>query len=106
MSPIYLSRIERGLMSLDWRPSDRLLKRTAEVLELPADELYRLGGRVPPDVVKVLVSRPGLFERARAFGRTAPPKRRSAGTPARTPARGTSKSARRGAGSVESVRGK
>jgi len=51
-SPAYASAIERGLVA---KPSDRILKRLAKALSVSEDYIYKLWGRISPEVVKCVL---------------------------------------------------
>ena len=58
IEPSYLSRIERGL---EPRPSIGLTRALAAELELDADVLLAMAGRVSDDLVAIIRKRPKLF---------------------------------------------
>lgn len=62
ISPAYLSRIETGK---ELAVSEAVLNSFAAHLGLNADELCALSGRVPLDVMTLLVDTPGAIARVR-----------------------------------------
>jgi len=65
ISPTFLSRVETNDEKSP--PAEKNLRALAEQLQLDADELLTLAGRVSSDVVEMLIRDPGLL----AFLRTA-----------------------------------
>jgi len=59
----YLSKIENGHME----PSSDTLLQIADELEADADKLLAMAGKVPPDVMSILVDQPGLCKEVRAM---------------------------------------
>jgi transcriptional regulator with XRE-family HTH domain len=55
VSPTYLSKIERGEFD---PPAEDKVKRIAEIILRDPDELLALAGRVPSDLVDIILSRP------------------------------------------------
>jgi len=47
----YLSKIENGVMP---PPSEKVIKRLAEALNVDKDELMALAGRIPGDIAQIL----------------------------------------------------
>ena len=65
----HLSRLERGEKS----PSDDLIRRAAQYYGLDNDLVTLESGRVPPDIIDILRSRPELMGELRAkYGESAP----------------------------------
>lgn len=62
VSVSFLSRVENG----HERPTERVLRVYAAAFRMDFDELNRLAGRVPNDVVQHLVNTPGAVQRVRA----------------------------------------
>lgn len=60
IQPSYLSKVERGLVP---PPSEETLVALAEELELDADVVLALAGKVSSDLKEVIRSRPELFGR-------------------------------------------
>lgn len=60
-SPTYLSRIERG----ECEPGVPVLLGYAKQLGMDSDLLLLRAGRLPPDVLPILVKQPELLERIR-----------------------------------------
>ena len=56
ISPAYLSRIETS--SIEWTPSEDLIRSLASVLNHDADELMRLAGRLPTDIQRYILTNP------------------------------------------------
>jgi transcriptional regulator with XRE-family HTH domain len=61
VSGAYLSRVENGRV----RPSDKVLQVYADRFRMSMDELSRLASRIPRDIARHLVTRPGALERIR-----------------------------------------
>jgi transcriptional regulator with XRE-family HTH domain len=55
VSPTYLSKIERGEFD---PPAEDKVKRIAEIIFRDPDELLALAGRVPTDLVNIILRRP------------------------------------------------
>ena len=62
VSPSFLSRIENA----QERPPDRILTIYAKSFRVDADELFRLAGRMPSDMVAHLVKSPRTLKQIRA----------------------------------------
>jgi transcriptional regulator with XRE-family HTH domain len=62
VDPSYLSRLERG----EKPASPQLLRRAAEYYEVPEEDLALAEGKLPADVVDILVTHPDLIERIRS----------------------------------------
>lgn len=60
----YLSKIENDRMP---PPSEKTIRAMAEVLETDADELIRLAGKVPTDLVDFLISDPAAIKALRSI---------------------------------------
>jgi transcriptional regulator with XRE-family HTH domain len=60
IEPTWLSRIERGLVP---PPGEESIRRLAAVLDLDADVLLALAGKVSSDLRQVILQRPELFAR-------------------------------------------
>ena len=58
LSPAYVSMVERDELP---PPTERRMVAMAEALETDLDELLALGGRVPSDIVDILLRRPKLL---------------------------------------------
>lgn len=57
VSPTYLSKVELGAE----KPTSEMVQRIAALLDLHEDELMGQIGRVPPDVVEIILSDPRLW---------------------------------------------
>jgi transcriptional regulator with XRE-family HTH domain len=64
ISPQYLNDIERDRRNA---PSDHILQRLAEALDLPADRLYFLAGQIPSDIRSAIVDEAAIDEAFSAF---------------------------------------
>jgi len=53
----YLSKIENGALP---PPSDKVILRLADILNVDRDELIQLAGKIPPDIAQMLKSRETL----------------------------------------------
>ena len=63
----YLSKIESGVMP---PPSEKVILRLAEVLNIDKDELMTLAGKIPSDIVQILKNREALqFLRSAALSK-------------------------------------
>ena len=60
----YLSKIENDRMS---PPSEKTIRAMSEVLKTDADELIRLAGKVPTDLVDFLISDPAAIKALRSI---------------------------------------
>ncbi len=60
ISPTYLSRIETSEEKSP--PAEEVLNKIARLLDLKADELLSLAGRVPADIAEYISQNPGLPE--------------------------------------------
>ncbi len=58
MSPTYLSKVERGDVP---PPAEEKIRAIAELLEVDAEELVALAGRLPRDVIDLLHYRPQVL---------------------------------------------
>jgi HTH-type transcriptional regulator, competence development regulator len=59
VTPAFLSQVERGLARSG--PAEETLRRLAAELEVDADVLLALGGKVSSDLQEVIRRRPALF---------------------------------------------
>jgi HTH-type transcriptional regulator, competence development regulator len=55
ISPTYLSKVEKGEFA---PPSPQNIKKIAELLEVDADELLALAGKVDPDLSEIVKEQP------------------------------------------------
>jgi transcriptional regulator with XRE-family HTH domain len=55
ITPTYLSKIERGEFK---PPSEETIRGIARLLELDADDLIMLAGKIPSDLVRIILERP------------------------------------------------
>ena len=69
VQPSYLSKVERGEVA---PPSEAKIVRLAEVLEVDADVLLALAGKVSSDLMEAIRKRPVLFAELIRELRTAP----------------------------------
>lgn len=74
VSATYLSLVERGTE----RPTEPFLRRLADELNLDADALLPLAGRLAADVAQSLIKRPELVEAVRALREMPEPELRRA----------------------------
>jgi len=69
VQPSYLSKVERGEVA---PPSEATIVRLAEDLDVDADVLLALGGKVSSDLMEAIRKRPALFAELIRQLRTAP----------------------------------
>ena len=69
VEPSYLSKVERGEVA---PPSEATIVRLAEDLDVDADVLLALGGKVSSDLMEAIRKRPALFAELIRQLRTAP----------------------------------
>ena len=69
VQPSYLSKVERGEVA---PPSEGTIVRLAEDLDVDADVLLALGGKVSSDLMEAIRKRPALFAELIRQLRTAP----------------------------------
>lgn len=59
----YISKIENGKLDFGNYPSERLIERLAEALEVETDELLLLAEKVPPRIRQRVMERPEAFSK-------------------------------------------